>query len=83
MWEVSLSIIGFDGFVAHMVAMMRDGGSSAAEIAEMRAFFATSYRNPAMRIPVSMSEILPVGILVSLVSAALLRNPRFMPARAA
>ena len=83
MWEVSLSIIGFDGFVAHMVAMMRDGGSSAAEIAEMREFFATSYRNPAMRIPVSMSEILPVGILVSLVAAALLRNPRFMPARAA
>jgi hypothetical protein len=27
------------------------------------------------------AEIFPVGILVSLISAALLRNPRFMAAR--
>jgi hypothetical protein len=26
-------------------------------------------------------EIFPVGVLVSLVSVALLRNPRFLPAR--
>jgi hypothetical protein len=31
---------------------------------------------------VTLSEILPVGVLVSLVSAALLRNSRFLPARA-
>ena len=28
-----------------------------------------------------LGVLLPVGLLVSLVSAALLRNPRFMPAR--
>jgi len=32
--------------------------------------------------PITFTEIFPVGVLVSLVSAALLRNPRFLPARA-
>jgi hypothetical protein len=29
----------------------------------------------------TLAEIFPVGVLVSLVSAALLRNSRFLPAR--
>jgi hypothetical protein len=30
----------------------------------------------------TFAEIFPVGLLVALASAALLRNPRFLPARA-
>lgn len=82
-WEATLAMIGFDAFADRMMAMMQDGGSSPQELAEMRAFFDTSYRNPVTRVMVSISEMLPVGVLVSLVSAALLRNPRFVPARAA
>jgi len=33
--------------------------------------------------PVTFVEIFPVGVLVSLISAALLRNSRFLPARQA
>jgi hypothetical protein len=40
------------------------------------------YRNPMLRIPITFAEIFPVGLLVALVSAALLRNPRVLPARA-
>jgi hypothetical protein len=40
----------------------------------------TSYANPLFRIPMTFLEILPVGLLVSLVSALLLRNPKLLPA---
>jgi hypothetical protein len=39
------------------------------------------YDNPLYRLPMTFAEIFPVGLLVTLVSAVLLRNPRFLPAR--
>ena len=39
------------------------------------------YRNPILRMLMTLSEIAPVALIVPLISAALLRNPRFMPAR--
>ena len=39
------------------------------------------YANPLYRLPMTFIEIFPVGFLVSLVSAALLRNSRFLPVR--
>jgi hypothetical protein len=33
------------------------------------------------RWPMTFAEIFPVGVLVPLISAGLLRNPRFLPAR--
>jgi hypothetical protein len=39
------------------------------------------FANPLYRVPMSLAEILPVGLLVSLVSAGLLRNSPFMPQR--
>ncbi len=39
------------------------------------------YRNPLFRMPLTFLEIAPVGLLVALISAALLRNPRFLPPR--
>ena len=43
--------------------------------------FKTAYAAPLQRWAMSFSEIFPVGVLVSLVSAGLLRNDRFLPAR--
>ena len=43
--------------------------------------FADMYANPIFRIPMTFTEIFPVGVLVSLVSALLLRNSRVFPAR--
>lgn len=43
----------------------------------------TSYANPLFRLPLTFAEVAPVGLVVTLVSAALLRNPRMLPARAA
>jgi hypothetical protein len=67
-----------------MVEQARARGAGAAEIARMRAemdAFRVQYANPLFRLPMTFVEIFPVGVLVSLASAALLRNPRFLPAR--
>jgi hypothetical protein len=47
------------------------------------AEFAVQYADPLYRLPVTFIEIFPVGVLVSLISAAVLRNPRVLPARRA
>lgn len=41
--------------------------------------FAVKYRNPVIRFSITMTEILPVGIIISLVSAGILRRKNFMP----
>lgn len=38
------------------------------------------FGNPAIRMLITLTEVLPIGLLVALVSALLLRNPRFLPA---
>jgi hypothetical protein len=44
--------------------------------------FRQQYANPFFRLSITFIEIFPVGVLISLISAVLLRNPRFMAARA-
>lgn len=88
-WELALAVTGLDfagEYVKALVAQEEAKGVAGAELerfkAEMEAF-ARDYANPLFRIPVTFTEVFPVGALVSLVSAALLRNSRFLPARAA
>jgi hypothetical protein len=88
-WEIAFSMIGTDflnGYTSSVVAEAAARGASPAELARIRAEwdgFWIEYRNPIVRIPYTFIEFFPVGVLVSLVSAGLLRNPRFLPARAA
>jgi len=82
-WDVALATIGIDNFIDKFAGAMLDG-KSGAELARAQAemaSFRTSYHNPLFRLPMTFIEIFPVGVLVSLVSAALLRNSRFLPAR--
>ena len=69
-----------------MIAHAKAKGVSGAKLAKLTAEmeqFRIQYANPLYRIFEGYTEILPVGVLVSLVSAALLRNSRFLPARRA
>jgi hypothetical protein len=59
-------------------------GATPAEIEEARKdweAFGELYKNPLVRFPVTIIEILPVGILWTLLAAALLRNKNFLPAQ--
>ena len=88
-WEVMFAFTGdafLTGYIEVMAREMQSAGSSPGEIqsavSEMRAF-GESYKNPLVRIPMTLIEIAPVGLVVALVSAAVLRNPRVLPARTA
>ena len=87
-WEAYLATTDgnfMEGYAAAMLADMKASGASAAEIAAARAEMAeavAAYASPPQRFLITFSEIFPVGLLVAVVSAAVLRNPRVLPARA-
>ena len=87
-WELAQATVVGD-FAAHYaasaIADAKASGANEAAIAELTAqmdAFKVQYANPLFRLPMTFAEIFPVGVLVSLVSAAILRNPRVLPARA-
>jgi hypothetical protein len=86
-WEFSLAVTHMD-FVASyakmLIAQEKAKGASAAAIAKLTADMQqmkVQYDNPLYRLPMTFIEIFPVGVLVSIVSAGLLCNRRFLPAR--
>jgi hypothetical protein len=86
-WEITLAVTDYafiDSYSNAAVEAARAKGASAAEIEAVTAKmaeFRRQYANPLFRMPVTFVEIFPVGCLISLISAALLRNSRFLPAR--
>lgn len=86
-WELGQALSGADFATAYsnaMIARQRAAGMSGEALAKFTAEmaqFRTSYANPLYRLPMTFAEIFPVGVLVSLVAAALLRNSRVLPAR--
>ncbi len=58
-------------------------GDALAKVTTEMEQFKTQYANPLYRWPMTFIEIFPVGVLVSLISAGLLCNSRFLPARRA
>ena len=88
-WELYEAATGYrfmDEYIAAIIRHRQAEGASAAELARVTAemeSMRTSYANPLFRIPMVFLEIFPVGLLVALISAALLRNPRLLPANAA
>jgi hypothetical protein len=85
-WEITLAT-GFDfggAYSEMVVAAAQERGASAAELETARAEaaeFLAMYANPVFRLPITFVEMFPIGVLISLISAAVLRNSRFLPAR--
>ena len=87
-WEITLAT-GFDFSSAYsdsVVAAARARGAPPAELEAIQAEaadFLRLYANPLFRLPITFVEMFPIGVLISLICAALLRNSRFLPARGA
>jgi hypothetical protein len=67
----------FDQYTAHVLGRMRADGESAAEIAEQTAQMARMaelYDNLLFNAGITFMEVFPVGLIVTLVSAAILRR---------
>lgn len=83
-WEVFIAGSHFDYTSMMMKMMTEDAQQHGATLEKATAdaqAFVEMYKNPLFRIPMTFVEMFPVGVLVSLVSAGLLRNSRFLPAR--
>lgn len=86
-WELVQKMTGMDFASAYAKAILASEqakGASAEALAKMSAemeAFKVQYADWKFRLPMTFVEIFPVGVLVSLVSAGLLRNDRFLPAR--
>lgn len=86
-WEIGSGLSGGDFAATYADAMIAQqkaagvSGEALARYAAEMAQFRHDYANPLYRLPMTFAEIFPVGVLVSLVAAALLRNSRFLPAR--
>ncbi len=81
MWQTGGTYL--TDYIARTVEDMRAAGTPASEIAKFSAdmgAMAERYKNPLFRMALTLTEILPVALLVSIVSAALLRRSSFMPA---
>jgi uncharacterized membrane protein YhaH (DUF805 family) len=85
-WEMYLAISGVD-FIAiyqdSLIENMIASGATDSEISSMREelqYYADIYENPFLRTLLTLSEILPVGLIIALISAGLLKKSSFMPA---
>lgn len=84
-WEITLAATDYafmDQYSAAMMEGARAKGASPAELAalaEQMEGYKAIYANPLSRMAMTFVEPFPVGVLVSLVTAILLRNSRFLP----
>ncbi|WP_018127174.1 DUF4199 domain-containing protein [Balneola vulgaris] len=84
-WEVYMQTSGSDAFIENyqssVMEQMKENGASEAKLTEQmekNEYYKEMYSNVFFRILITYSEILPVALLISLLSAALLKNTSFL-----
>ena len=82
-WEIYLAVTKSDFIIQytdHLIELKREAGMAGAEldayISDMKDMV-ENYANPLYRIPVTFTEIFPMGLIVTIVSALALHNPKF------
>jgi len=86
-WELYLMTSDYDfidSYVNSAIEAKRAAGLSADKLAQEIAALEkmrSDYGKIYIRIPMTFLEIFPVGLIIALLSAALLRNPKVLPAR--
>ena len=86
-WEAVMALTHMDfasSYAATLIEEQKAKGASADALAKLTAemeTFKVQYANPLFRLPMTFTEIFPIGLLVSLITAGLLRNRRFLAVR--
>lgn len=86
-WEIALKTqpkLGnyMEEYTAKYLEKMKAQGASEAEVQKQREemqMWGERYKNPLFRFGMVMMEILPVGIIITLISAAILRRKEVLP----
>lgn len=86
-WEAYLAATDYSfmpSYVDQIIESKKAAGLAGealqAEIAKLEEM-QVNYENPLFRMPMTFVEIFPVGLVIALFSAAVLRNPKVLPAR--
>lgn len=88
-WEVYMAATDgsyMKAYMDHYIAGEKAKGLSGAAldklVAEMNAMMTAYNTNMPYRMGITFMEIFPVGVIIALISAALLQFPKVLPARA-
>jgi hypothetical protein len=88
-WEVYMAATNYTFMDAYMTAYINEqkaAGVSGADldklVAEMTAMAERYNTDPLFRIAMTFLEIAPVGLLIAVITALILRNPKALPAHA-
>lgn len=88
-WEVYLSVTDYAFINDYTQSIVQAKAADGVAGAELEALVTkmdelkVRYASPVYRVPMTFLEIFPVGLLVTLISAAILRNSKLLPAEAA
>ncbi len=83
-WEISYANMGEEftqKMTDHYFNELKTKGASEQELKKAKedwASFSEMYKNPLIRFGVTLTEIFPVGLVITLLSAGLLRNKKFL-----
>lgn len=86
-WEIYLAATDYAFMEQYIQASIEAKRASGVSPEDLQVYIASTeamreqYGNPLFRVPITFLEIFPIGLLIALISAALLRNPRFLPHR--
>lgn len=85
-WEINLAVTDYafmEEYSQSYIEMAAADGATDDELDALRAEMAAmteQYKNPLFRVPITLLEIFPVGLLITLISAAVLRKSEVLPA---
>lgn len=86
-WEIYLAATNnafIHDFAAAYIDQKQAEGLAGDALAAEQAYvdgILVAYNNPLFRMAITLSEILPVGVIIALISALVLRNRNILPAR--
>ena len=87
-WEFYYNVFASDfmeKYTAHYLDKLAEGGASASEMDAARLEMQKSvemYKNPILRFAMTLMEIAPVGFVITLICAGLLKRSQFLPKEA-
>ena len=87
-WEIHLAMTDYVFINEYTDSLVADAKANSVTAAELDKLLADNeemkiqYAQLLFRLPMTFMEIFPMGLLISLISAAVLRNAKVMPATA-
>jgi len=86
-WEINLYLTDYafiTEYTGSIVDKVLNSGATQIELEatiQQMEQMKEQYDNPLYRLPITFTEIFPIGLLVSLICAGLFRNPKFIPSK--